>query len=297
MNYEQLKTFLLVADKKSFSEAARILHLAQPTVTAHIKSLEIYLNIKLFERTNKHVHLTTAGNILYKYTKEIVKLSEQAENEILELSKTIHGNLVVACSLTIGENIIPQILMRFRNTNPLIKINVEVTNTNVILTKIRDRILDIGLIEAPIDDPNLILEPFMEDKLVLISKPNFISKKEDVRVNDLVSLPLILREKGSGTRTVMDLHLKRLGLNPSDLNIELELGSTEAVKAAVESGLGVSIVSESAVRKELQLNLLEIIPIKDIEFSRHFYVVYHRDTIFKPAVEAFNQFIRTVHDR
>jgi DNA-binding transcriptional LysR family regulator len=293
LNYEQLKTFLSVADKKNFSETARVLHLSQPTVTSQIKSLEKKLNTTLFERTTKHVELTPSAKILYRYAKEIVKLSELAENEILSISTTIQGRLTIACSLTIGEYILPQALGKFKENFPHIQMNVDITNTHQILSRIKDHVLDIGLIEAPVEDPELVLEPFMEDELVLIAKPDFF-EQETATINpeELIALPLILREEGSGTRTVMESHLIHAGLNPTDLNLVLELGSTESIKSAVESGLGVSIISKTAIKKELQLKLLKIYPIENMLLNRHFYIVYHRDTVLKPTVIAFLQSIK-----
>jgi DNA-binding transcriptional LysR family regulator len=298
LNYEQLKTFLSVADKKSFSETARVLHLSQPTVTSHIKSLEKNLNTTLFERTTKQVELTPSAKILYRYAKKIVKLSEIAENEILGISKTIQGRLTIASSLTIGEYVLPQALGKFKEIYPHIQMNVDITNTHQILSRIKDHVLDIGLIEAPVEDPELVLEPFMEDELVLIAKPTYFEQETPtINPEELIALPLILREEGSGTRTVMETHLIRAGLNPSNLNLILELGSTESVKSAVESGLGVSIISKTAIKKELQLKLLKICPIQNMLFIRQFYIVYHRDTVLKPTVLAFLQSIKALEQQ
>jgi DNA-binding transcriptional LysR family regulator len=295
LNYEQLKTFLSVADKKSFSETARVLHLSQPTVTSQIKSLEKNLNTTLFERTTKQVELTPSAKVLYRYAKDIVKLSEMAENEILSISKTIQGRLIIACSLTIGENILPQALGKFKENYPHIQMNVDITNTHQILSKIKDHVLDMGLIEAPVEDPALVLEPFMKDELLLIAKPGYFEQDKPIIIPDeLISLPLILREEGSGTRAVMESHLTHAGLNPADLNLILELGSTESVKSAVESGLGVSIISKSAIKKELKLQLLKTYRIEDISLLREFYIVYHRDTVLKPTVQAFIQLIKNL---
>jgi DNA-binding transcriptional LysR family regulator len=288
MNYEKLKTFITVADKKSFSEAAKLLYLSQPTITSQIKSLEEHLNTILFERTTKQVQLTQAANVLYRYAKEIIKLSETAEKEIMSMSDQVYGDLEIACSLTIGENILPQILGEFREEYPLIKMSVDITNTTQILSKIKDHVLDLGLIEAQVEDSELHLEPFLEDELTLIAAPYFFEEeKATVSLEELKELPLVLREKGSGTRTVMNQHLISSGLNPSNLNVLLDLGSTEAVKSAVESGLGLSIISKSAIKKELQLGLLKTYPIQGVSFTRYFYIVYHRDAVLKSTVEVF----------
>lgn len=288
MNLEHLKTFICVVEKKSFSETARALHLAQPTVTAQIKALESHLNVTLFERNTKKVEPTPIALVLYRYAKEIIKLCEEAENEMLNMAQTVTGHLVISCSLTIGENILAPILRQFTHRYPHIHLQAEITNTSQILAKIHDYQLDIGLIEAEVEDPDLILEPFMEDELVVIASPTYFeAKKTSLTLEELKGLPLILREKGSGTRSVMEQHLIKAGLNPLDLNIYLELGSTEAVKSAVEEGLGISIISKTSINKEIQLESLKVYRVENITFSRHFYTVYHRDTVLKPQVEAF----------
>jgi DNA-binding transcriptional LysR family regulator len=296
VNYEKLRTFITVSEKKSFSEAARVLFLSQPTITSHIKSLEEHLKTTLFERSTKQVELTQSARVLYKYAKDIIKLIENAEKEVISMSDTVYGDLLVACSLTIGENILPQVLGAFKIDFPLIQVSIDITNTNQILTKIKDRVYDIGLIEAPVEDPDVILEPFLEDELVLIASPNYFEKdKISLYVEELLEHPLILRERGSGTRTVMNQHLLKAGVNPEQLQIYLELGSTEAVKSAVEAGLGISIISKSAIKKELKLGILETFPIKDITFSRYFYIVYHRDAILKSTVEVFLKQVKKIN--
>ncbi|WP_099364639.1 selenium metabolism-associated LysR family transcriptional regulator [Fredinandcohnia onubensis] len=288
MNFDQLKTFVTVADKKNFSESAKTLYLSQPTITSQIKSLERHLNTTLFERTTKQVELTASAKIFYKYAKEIIRLSESAEKEISDLHGEIHGQLKVASSLTIGENILPQLLGSFKENYPLIELSIDITNTDQILLQIKDHVLDLGLIEAPVKDPDLILQPFMKDELILIAPCDFFgADKVDITMKELFHLPLVLREKGSGTRTVMVQCIKKHGYTPTKLNVVLELGSTEAIKQAVEAGLGFSIISKNAIKKELNLNLLKAYPIRDILFSRYFYTVYHRDTVLKPPVEAF----------
>ncbi|MDC3414060.1 selenium metabolism-associated LysR family transcriptional regulator [Aquibacillus sp. 3ASR75-11] len=295
MNYEKLKTFITVADKKSFSEAAKLLYLSQPTITSQVKALEEHLNTTLFERTTKQVQLTQAAQVLYRYAKEIIRLSEMAEKEIISMSDHVYGDLEIACSLTIGENVLPQILGAFREAYPLIKMSVDITNTTQILQKVKDHVLDLGLIEAPIEDPELYLEPFLEDELVLVATPHYFEKEKTmVTLEELKVLPLVLREKGSGTRTVMNQHLINSGLNPSNLNVVLELGSTEAVKSAVESELGLSIISKSAIKKELQLGLIKTYQIQDIFFTRNFYIVYHREAVLKSTVDVFLHAIRCI---
>ena len=293
MNYERLKTFLVVAEKKSFSEAAKLLYVTQPTITAQIKALEEELNTKLFERTTKKVELTQSAKILMKYAREIIRLSDLAQKEIMQIEDTVYGDLSMGCSFTIGEYILPDFLKTFKGLYPLVQMEVNITNSNNIVSDIKDQRIDVGLIETPIDDPDVVVEPFMEDELIVIASPSHIAaSNKKISLERLKRLPMIVKEKGSGTRAVVNQYLKQAAIEESDLNIVMELGSTEAVKAVVESGLGVSIISKSAIQKEQELNLLTAIEIKNLSFYRYFYIAYGRHQVLKPTTEAFMDELR-----
>jgi DNA-binding transcriptional LysR family regulator len=288
MNYERLRTFMAVAEKNSFSEAGKILFVTQPTITSQIKALEEELHTKLFERTTKKVKMTQSAVVLYKYAKEIIRLSDSAQKEILKIEDTVHGDLNMGCSLTIGEYILPKYLKSFKDIYPLIPMTVEISNSNNIITRIKDQLIDVGLIETLIDDPEIMVEPFLEDELILIASPNYFSDNEiNISIDQLKYTPLIVREKGSGTRAVLEQYLNKTGLSMDELNIVMELGSTEAIKAAVESGLGVSIVSRNAIIKEQQLQLLAAYSMKDISFYRYFYIAFRKDQVLKSTTELF----------
>ncbi len=288
MNYEKLKTFIVVAEKKSFSEAAKLLFVTQPTITAQIKALEEELSTKLFERTTKKVNLTQSGIILMNYAKEIVRLNDTARKEITEIENTVYGELSIGCSFTIGEYIMPEFLKQFKDMYPLIQIKVDITNSNNIISDIKDQRVDVGLIETPIDDSEIVVESFLEDELILIASPlSFSSENPVISVEELKALPLIVRERGSGTRAVVNQYLKQSGVREEDMNIVMELGSTEAIKAAVEAKLGISITSKSAIKKEQKLNLLTAYKVKDVSFYRFFYTAYGKNQVLKSTAELF----------
>lgn len=251
MNYERLKTFVAVAEKKSFSEAAKVLFVSQPTITSQIKALEEELHTKLFERTTKRVEMTEAALILIKYAREIIRLSDAAQEKIQEIGSNIHGDLEIGCSFTIGEYILPTFLKRFKDNFPMVQIRADISNSDTIISCIKNHSVDVGLIETPIDDPQITLEPFLTDELLLIAAPDFLKENDGkVSAEHLKKIPLIMREKGSGTRAVVNHYLQMAGILESELNIVMELGSTESVKAAVEAGLGVSIISKATILKE-----------------------------------------------
>ncbi|GIN19157.1 MAG TPA: LysR family transcriptional regulator [Bacillus bacterium] len=288
MDYERLKTFIAVAEKKNFSEAAKILYVTQPTISAQIKALEEELGTKLFERTTKKVEMTQSAEILLKYAKKIIHLSDSAHKEILKFEDSMYGDLKIGCSFTIGEYVLPEFLKLFKDEYPLIQMSVNITNSNNIVLSIKDQIIDVGLIETPIEDAQIVVEPFMEDELILIAAPGYFSDNEiTISAERLKVTPLIVREKGSGTRAVVNQYLNQAGITEEDLNLVMELGSTEAVKSAVCAKLGVSIISKSAIKKELKLKLLKAYPIKDISFYREFYIACRKDTVLKQTSELF----------
>lgn len=295
MNYERLKTFIAVAERNSFSEAAKILFVSQPTITSQIKALEQELNTKLFERTTKKVELTRSAKVLLKYAREIVRMNDSARKEIAQLETMVHGDLAMGCSLTIGEYILPEFLKQFKEKYPHIQIQAGISNSQHTVSNIKDQLIDVGLIETPIEDSQITMEPFLEDELILIAAPDYFCRNEQIlTLEQIKEEPLIVREAGSGTRSVVYHYLDKAGLSEEDLNIAMSLGSTEAVKAAVTAGLGVSFISRKAIKKEQQLNLLKAYPIKGLALKRYFYIAFHQDHVLQPTTELFLETLRNM---
>ncbi|MET3699441.1 LysR family transcriptional regulator [Bacillus oleivorans] len=295
MNLEHLKVFYTAANKRNFSETAKMLHLSQPSVSLQIRQLEDYFQCKLFNRTTKKIELTTAGELLYQNASKIIKLVNQTEKEMQWLNESIHGELNVGASKTIGEHVLPYVLGQYVKEFPQVEIKLKILNSEQIIDKLKNGEINIGFIESMISYPDFCQKPFLEDELVIITSSTYshilIGENDKIAPNDLFSLPIILREKGSGTRQVVEEHLRKNGLDPSQLNIILELENTGAIKSAVESGLGVSIISKAAIRKELQLHTLKAVTIEGIKLTRFFYTVYDENTISLPS-ESFIDFVQ-----
>jgi len=293
MNLEQLKVFFTAATKKNFSETAKALHLSQPSVSLHIKHLEEYLNTPLFDRTTKKMGLTQAGIILFQYAEQLIQLVNQVEKDISLLSEKIHGNLRLGSSLTIGEYLLPHFLGNFIKQYPEVNLSLKMDNSNQIIEKLLDGKIDLGFIEASISRKEIDSFPFLEDELVIISSAQ--SEKthpclmEDVIDSELLfRLPIISREYGSGTRQVLETNLVKHNIEIDQLNIVMELEHTESIKSAVESGLGVAIISKTTIQKELELGLLNQTRIKGIPLKRYFYLI-HRKQVLSPASDAFKE--------
>ncbi|WP_256200846.1 LysR substrate-binding domain-containing protein [Virgibacillus halodenitrificans] len=194
------------------------------------------------------------------------------------------------------ENTFFHLFKKFKDLYPLIQMRMEISNSDRIVTHIKDQIIDVGLIETPMDDPRIMIEPFLEDELILITAPNYFDNEDEITLEQLKNVPLITRERGSGTRAVVNQYLKQAGVTMDDLNVVMELGSTEAIKSAVESGLGVSIISKNAIVKEKQLNLLTSYPIKDLSFYRYFYIAFRKDQVLKSTVDLFIDELKQMND-
>ncbi|MEG6616733.1 selenium metabolism-associated LysR family transcriptional regulator [Peptococcaceae bacterium 1198_IL3148] len=288
----QLEIFKTVVEKKSFSAAAQALFISQPAVSMHIRSLEEHYKTKLFDRTNQQITLTETGRILYSYAVKVLTLLSQVEKEISSYTGQIEGPLDIGASFTVGEYVVPKVLGVFNKRNPGVKAALQVTNTEHIVKLVSRQKLDLGLVEHSVDARNLIVSPIMQDELLVVFSPEHPwAKRKMITIQELKDMPLVLREHGSGTRMIAEERLDEAGFDLAQLNIIMELGSTEAVKEAVEAGFGITIISRWAVQKELKLGTLLSAKIEDVNMLRSFYLIHHKDK-FKPlVVEKFIDFL------
>lgn len=283
----------MVAMKKNFSETAKALHMSQPSVSLQVRQLEESLGTKLFNRTTKKVYLTPAGELLAKSAKNILKQVNETKKELQRLEQSIHGHLIIGASLTIGEYILPYLFGEFKRKYPNVNIILKIYNSQQIAEKLNDREINLGFIESMISYPEFVQEAFLEDELMVISTDeiaNAPDQSNEITIDQLFNLPLILREEGSGTRQVIEESLRIYNLNPSKLNVILELENTESIKSAVESGMGISIISKMAVQKELALKTLKSYSIKDINLKRSLFYIYNDTNLSLPS-QVFLEFI------
>lgn len=300
MNLDHLKVFYVAAVKKNFSETAKSLHLSQPTVSLQIQQLESVLDTRLFERTTKNIKLTKPGKLLFQFAEKIIELENLAKKEIALLSESIQGNLNIGASLTIGESILPPMIGKYSREFPGVNLNMDIYNSTQIIQLLKNQDIDLGFIESPIYHSELVHLPFMEDELVLISSASeihpLIGDRNVISPEELFSLPLILREPGSGTRQVIEESLRKHDLNPGNLKVVLELGNTESIKATVESGMALSIISRSSIQKELALGTLRPIRIQGISLLRNFFAVYEKNKPTSVPADAFLDLILKTYE-
>lgn len=289
----KLKVFCTVAETKSFSKASEIIHLTQPAVSLQIQALEEIYETKLFDRTSNIITLTPAGEILYKYAKDIRTLYAEAEKEIGRITGRIKGLITIGASSTIGNYILPSVIANFKKAHPRITLNVLIGNTKKIVDMLDGSIIDLGLVEGELTKHKVRKETIISDELVFIV-PIFHpwAKKKFVSILDITKEPFIIREDGSGTRQMVESYLSSHGINIKDMRIALVLGSTESIKEAVEEGLGISIVSKWAVRKEVRHDTLRCIIPKEERISRDFYLLMPKNAVFSHAVDELVSYLK-----
>ncbi|RYD06237.1 hypothetical protein N752_04930 [Desulforamulus aquiferis] len=294
MGLYQFQVFKMVADKKSFSGAAQALFISQPAVSLQIKTLENHFGTRLFHRDKQQVTITETGRILYHYVDNILSLIDQAHKDISKFVGSVQGPLALGASFTLGEYVIPKILGAFHKEFPQVKAVLQITNTDHIVNLVLKHEVDLGLVENFVQNEDLNIRPFLNDELIVaISSRHPLAHKQSISVQELLTLPLVLREKGSGTRKIAEERLAEEGFYLEPNNIVMELGSTEAVKEAVEAGFGITIISRWAISKEVRLGTLVPLQVKDIYLQRKFYMINHKGQFQTSVVEEFISFLQS----
>lgn len=270
----RLNTFIIVGKIKSFTKAAQILNLTQPAVSQHIKFLEEYYKVNLIKKQGREIDLTEEGEILLRYAQKLEVLYRTLEMELKNKSG-INKNYNVGATRTIGDYVLPYILGKYKNVYNNIDILLDVGNTKEIIEKLLSMKLDIALVEGPFDKSAFKYKKFKDDELVLAVSPkhNFSSRK-DVELYEILEGNLILREKGSGTRKIFENRIIEIGYGLDDVKPYMEIGSINAIKSLIESNLGYTIISRETIKRELELGLIKIVPIKNLYIPREFNFIY-----------------------
>ncbi|MEJ2643638.1 MAG: selenium metabolism-associated LysR family transcriptional regulator [Gammaproteobacteria bacterium] len=288
----RLQVFHTVARLLSFTKAAETLHMTQPAVTFQVRQLEEYFNTRLFDRTHNRISLTEAGKRVYEYADRIFELYSEMENSVREMTGEISGVLIMGASTTIAEYMLPALLGDFKHKYPEVNVHLKVSNTDGIVHMVENNVIDLGVVEAPVTNKNLVVEVCRMDQLVAVVPPTHpLAKHQTVGIAQLLEYPYICREEGSGTREVISDYFLSSGVNVSDVTVCMELGSPEAIKGAVEAGMGVSIVSRATILKELQLGSLVAINL-DPPLERPFSFVHQKQKFRHRAMDELLEFAR-----
>ena len=290
---QQLRILKAIATEKSFTRAAEVLFVSQPSLSKQIKTLESRLNISLLNRENNIVSLTQAGKLFLEYSERILALCEESCRVLNDLKTGDRGNLIVGASQTIGTYLMPRVLALFAQNHPQINIEVHVDSTRKIAKRVLEGDIDIAVVGGNIPEEiekNLKVEDFVNDELILIipkSHSFALKKKKKINKDDLYHLNFITLNSNSTIRKLIDNILIQNSIRAKQFNIIMQLNSIEAIKTAVSLGLGAAFVSSSAIEKEIELKTIEIVTIEDIKITRILSIISNPECYRSKAVDLF----------
>jgi DNA-binding transcriptional LysR family regulator len=288
LTLRQLRVFEAVARHLSYTKASRELHLTQPAVSMQVRQLEDEVGIALFEKTGKKTNLTEAGRELYQYSRSIARSLQEAE-EVLEALKGVNrGRLHVAVASTVNY-FAPRLLAGFHQRFPGISPRLDVTNRESLVRLLEANSVDIALMGIPPQDVDVESEAFMDNPLVVIAPPDHpLAGESEIALERLAAEPFVMREAGSGTRQAMERFFKEQGMA---IRHGMQMTRNEAVKQAVRSGLGLSVVSLHTIELELETRRLAILDVQGFPLQRKWHLVYRRGKRLSPAASAFRDFV------
>jgi len=296
MDLKQLEAFVYVVKLGSFSKAAQTLYLTQPTISAHVASLERELGLKLIIRTTKEVSPSEAGRVLYTYAQNMLKLRDESIEACINCGNAMSGIINIAASSIPSQYVMPQVMSLFRETYPEISFKTVRGDSGMVIKNILEYNVEIGMTGSIMEALKCVYVPFIDDKLVIVT-PNTeeyrILREKGFKMEQLTSLPFIIREHGSGTRREVELFLKNMGTSLRSLNVVAQMDDPDAIKNAVKEGLGISIMSKMCVADYQRLGLIQAFDLDNSsELSRKLYLVRHKSRPLSQSAAAFWRFVQ-----
>lgn len=289
----RLKVFRCVAHNLSFTKASNELFITQPAITKHIKELETEFEVKLFDRIGNKIRLTQAGSILLTYAEHIFALHNELKFELSQLKGSTEGFLRLGASTTIAQYVIPSGLAKFHERYSEIKLSLITGNTEYIEQRLLKNEIDFGIVEGKPSNTDIRYAPFLNDELLIFTSSQNHQTASLLSNDDLLKLPLVLRERGSGTLEIIEKCLQHYKINPRHLNVVMYLGSTEAIKSYVKTGKGVGIVSRFAIEQELANGVFKQISSPGLKFHRQFYFITPKGPEPMGLTKLFLNFLHT----
>jgi len=288
VDIRRLEVFCKVVDLGSFTRAAEAALLSQPSVSEHIRTLEEHYNEKLIDRLGRRAQPTHAGKILYQYARRIIQLKDEADQAIKQFQGNLSGKLAVGASTIPGAYLLPTMIDSFKSSYSSIELMLKISGTTAVVEDILKGTLELGLIGTLWKDQRVECEEMFSDELVLTVYPDHPwAKKSSVYPGELLEMPFILREPGSGTRIEMTQGLKKAGVEVPHFQVVAEVGSNEAVRQGVRSRIGVAILSSLSVAEDVERGSLVTVPIEGVSMPRSFYLVQRRNRQLSPLATAF----------
>lgn len=293
MDLWQLHIFCKVVELKSFSKAGEAVHLSQPTVSSHIKDLEAHFSTQLIDRLSREVFPTKAGELLYEYAYRLLALRDKAESAMAEFAGRMKGHVCVGGSTIPAGYLLPRVIGLFSNAFPEVRVSLLVGDTSDILAKTSAGRIEIGIVGAIGKDKMLNQTPLISDEMgLVVPSGHKWARRSRVKIEELIEEPFIIRETGSGTLKSIEQSLKKKHLTIEDLNIVAVMGSTEAVRQAIKSKAGISILSALAISDERKSGQLRILKIEGLNLKRQFYLTTHKHRSLSPPCQAFIEFLK-----
>ena len=294
MNLETLELFCEAARVKSFAKAAKLLNLSQSAVSARMQTLEDFYAVSLFKRSHSGVTLTEFGEVVYRYARQILRLHEEMAREIDSLSEGESQKLTIGASLSVGNQALPCTIWAFKEKHPKVEAVLRIKNAETIVSMVRNEEIHLGILEeqAGKDTDDLVTKQVLNDELLVITanrKP--WTERSAITLDELRQCPVIIREKGSGIRRFFEQQLEALNLNLHDFNVVAEMESIDAIKSAVAAGMGVSLCSRIAARRELRDGNLHALSIGETPISINYLVIYKSDEKLNASAKRFIRFL------
>lgn len=291
MEFNQVKIFVAVAQNKSFSKAADMLFISQPSVTSNVQKLENELGVRLFNRKSKNISLTEGGILFYRYAVELVNIYAQAQYSLDRYKKDIEGILEIYASTIPEQYLLPYIVKAFKKEYPLVLFSIRHKDSREVLDEILSGRINFGFVGAKCTSEVLEYIDFYDDKLVLITSPQKEFNTQTVSIERLKGEDILLREEGSGTRLLFENALKEKNLDMTMFGSQTINDSLEVIKRMVSLDLGIGLVSEIAVKREVEFGLLKHYEIENLDLKRKFSLVYCKNRCLSPVEEKFKDFV------
>jgi DNA-binding transcriptional LysR family regulator len=286
MTLRQCEVFLAVAREKSFSVAAKKIHLSQPTLSEHVAELETELGAELFSRRGRVVALTEAGRVFQPYAAQAVNAADDGRQAVLELGGLTRGALLIGASTTPGIYVLPSVVARFRDRYPGIELKLSIANSRTIEERVRGHELDLGVVGGHVlgAGERCVAAGLVDELVLIVPRGHRWARQRAIRVEQLRDQALLMREEGSATRYVTERALQQAGLR---CTASMELDHTEAIKQAVMAGLGIALVSVHAIRGELASRRLAALSVRGLRLRRHFHVIHDEGRRLGASAHAF----------
>lgn len=293
MDLRQLLTLCTVVDKGSFSHAAEDLGISQPAVSFQIRSLEDRIGQRLLDRSGRRVTLTDAGRVVDAHGRRMLALEDELLREVADLSEHLSGPLVLGSSTGPGELLLPHLLGGFKRENPEVEVSLVVQDTQTVCDRVLDDEIELGVVGAARPHRGLVFEPFVRDELVVICPPDHpLAGRSRIALSDLAAQPLILQQRGSGVRAVLEAAFRAAGIRMRDLDVILEIGLQQSVRVAVLDGLGITVISRLAVERDIAEGRLAAVEVAGAVLARDFSLVRHVGRTPTRVSEGFVAFAR-----